>query len=397
MDQLIERLATITEQLVSFPTIEHNATEIDTCLNWVKSHILAHSPRLNVQEFMSQGKRSLLFTAGLEPPTVLFCGHLDVVDAPRQSDFQTTRIDATRLRGRGTADMKGPIAAMIDIMTHDPVSDTGLLLTTDEEIGGENGVGYILPLLPWKPDVVILPDGGANMRLITEQKGILRLRLIAHGQSAHSSRPWLGDNAILKLTNAYSALMRKYPAPIAEDDWKVSMTLSEIIGGISPNSVPWIAEGTLDVRFPAMSDEDDARLLANLKQNLKRRHIETSVVSSAPGFKLDSNSPFIKQLQSIAASILQRPFDLAREAGASDARYFAEYGIPVLMFQPFCAGWHSDNEWIDLASLAQFRSICHAFAKEQAEHGQLSNDKLEHVTGNKVYASSMSLHQISAR
>jgi|GEM_PF-228300 len=363
MEKLVERLATITHELVKYPSVEMYPTYINDCLECAKKRILMNQPLLEIKGFESRGKRSLLFYAGKNPPKVLMVAHLDVVDAPSQHDFSTSTIDEFRLRGRGTADMKGPAAAMIDIMATEPVTGLGLLLTTDEEIGGMDGVGHILDTISWRPDVVILPDGGANMRLITDQKGILRLRVVATGKSAHSSRPWIGDNAILHITNAYQSLLQAYPPPTQEDDPQPAITLSGILGGSSQNTIPWYAEGTLDIRF---SDDQPKRfdlLKEDVQQHLARFGIAAHVIAKSPGFHLNAQSPFVAKLQDVATHIIKRPLPLSREAGASDARYFSNLDIPVLMFQPECAGWHSDDEWINLESLGSFRAICLNFAR----------------------------------
>jgi succinyl-diaminopimelate desuccinylase len=357
MDGSIERLATITDHLVGFPTTADNAEAIHGCIDWVRAHLLARSPRLTVQRFIWHDKPSLLFTAGKNLPRVLFCGHLDVVEAPRQDDFRATPLDETRLRGRGTADMKGPVAALIDIMATEPQTGLGLLLTTDEEIGGEDGVGHFLENVGWRPDVVVMPDGGANMRLVTEQKGILRLRIVSGGKPVHSSRPWLGENAIEVLWRGYQALLRAYPTPADEEDWRVSIALTELHGGITPNTVPWQAEATLDIRFPG-SITTGPQLFTAISRRLARYGITAHMVVHIPPFSIDPDAPQIDRLQAIARAMRLGPLPLVREAGASDARYFSQLGVPVLMFQPDCFGWHGTDEWVDLASLASFRALC---------------------------------------
>lgn len=363
--QLTERLATITEYLVAFPTVAGNDTGITGCLDWVRQHVLARAPRLRARQFVSRGKPSLLFSTGNAPPRVLLCGHLDVVEAvDHQRDFRARPLNDDYLGGRGTADMKGPVAALIDIMVTKAQSGLGLLLTTDEETGGEDGVGHFLHAVEWRPEVVILPDGGANLRLVTEQKGILRLRIHASGTAAHGARPWLGQNAIDRLYRGYQALLHAYPIPASEDDWRVSITLSQLHGGIAPNTVPWHAEGLLDIRYPGDGRADAGeRLLRDIRRRLSRLQVAADVLAVAPPFVLAAGDPAVERLQRVAADHLGAPLPLARESGASDARYFSAEGVPVIMFQPECADWHAADERVNLASLAQFRTLCAAYAR----------------------------------
>lgn len=361
--RLVERLATTTDHLVSFPTVEGDHQALQSCVEWTRAHVLQRKPRLRVKQFLSNNKPSLLITAGDGPPRVLFCGHLDVVEAVHQSAFKTTQEDSVRLKGRGTADMKGPVAAMLDVLECEPQTGMGLLLTTDEEVGGQDGIGHVLQQIDWRPEVVVLPDGGANMHLVMEQKGMLRMRLDAEGVAAHGSRPWLGVNAIERVFKAYQKLLRAYPNPTSEEDWRVSITLSELHGGLVPNAVPWKAAATLDIRFPQSAPRTGDALVRDIQRRVASLGVTATVIKRAPAFQLDDSSDLVRHLQDASQAVRQRPLEISREAGASDAHYFAAEHIPVLMFQPECAEWHGANEWVNLESLATFRTLCATFAK----------------------------------
>ena len=102
--------------------------------------------------------------------------------------------------------------------------DLGVLITSDEEIGGKDGTYYAVvdregPQIT--ADVVIIPDGGDDFRLVTHEKGILQLRLVAEGTplpfpslpttlipvllisgvSGHAAKPWEAVNALHLLLN----------------------------------------------------------------------------------------------------------------------------------------------------------------------------------------------------
>ncbi len=362
IDMLVERLATTTEQLVSFPTVARDPAALQHCVEWTRAHMLKHAPRLHARTFVSNGKPSLLCYAGETLPRLLLSGHLDVVEAVHPGAFTATQDDSMHLRGRGTADMKGPVAALLDVMEHDPLPGLGLLLTTDEEIGGQDGTAYVLQQLPeWRPEVVVMPDGGANMRLVTEQKGVLRLRLEAEGVAAHGSRPWLGINAIDRVYAAYKKLLRKYPIPAGEEDWRVSITLSQLYGGDTVNAVPHKAEATLDIRFPQILDA--AKLALSLRKLLAPLGVAAHVQKVSPAFRLDVEDPAVRQLQQAARDTYGQPLPEVREAGASDAHWYAPDDVPVLLFQPECAEWHGADEWVALPSLAMFRSTLATFTR----------------------------------
>jgi succinyl-diaminopimelate desuccinylase len=217
-----------------------------------------------------------------------------------------------------------------------------------------------------------------------EQKGILRLRVIARGNAAHSSRPWLGDNAILRLTNAYADLLNHYPMPQSEDDWRISITLSELTGGISPNMVPHHAEGVLDIRYPFTNIDAGKQVFAEINAILSRHQLETRIISLSNGYHMDPDSLYPQRMQNVAKEILGKPLPTVREAGASDARHFAPEQVPVLIFQPECAGWHGEVEWVDLDSLATFRTMCLAYTRAILGRERISSKSNSHTTSGTV-------------
>ena len=73
----------------------------------------------------------------------------------------------------------------------------GIIITADEEIGGANGARQALKEI--KAAFCVALDGGSLKKIVIKEKGIVRLKLVARGKTAHGARPWLGENAIEKL------------------------------------------------------------------------------------------------------------------------------------------------------------------------------------------------------
>src|SRR5690348_883167 len=156
----IERLAEIAAALVAFPTLADDGDALDRCLPWAVEYARSLVPDLRVQRYHSGGKSSALLWHGDTPPRMLLAGHLDVVAAAGPDAFTPRRDERGRLYGRGAADMKGPVAALLDLLTAERLPGLGLLLTTDEESGGEHGTLHVLERMETPPQVVLLPDGG---------------------------------------------------------------------------------------------------------------------------------------------------------------------------------------------------------------------------------------------
>lgn len=369
-------LADLASRLIEYRTTEDRPDELKRCRDFARAHLLVHAPHASEWPLPeSGGKPILLVSHGERPPRLLLCGHLDVVAAHDGAFTPRLRPGrGGRLYGRGAADMKGPVAALMEVFESNPLPGLGLLLTTDEEIGGMNGTEHALRCLPWRPEVVVLPDGGASMRLVVEQKGLLRLRLGATGRSVHAARPWKGRNAAELLMRAYRVLQRTFPRPRREDDWRPSVTLTRIhtggdTGENAANAVPDHATAILDIRYPASGPDawDRERLLQAIRQRLgqARIPIEVEPILHVEPYHLDLQSPWVARLQDEVRRLRDegKPLDLLQEAGASDARFFGREGIPVLIFQPKCEDAHGPDECLSLDSLAQFHEILAGFVR----------------------------------
>ena len=139
--------------------------------------------------------------ASVAEPPVVFSTHFDCVPP-----FFPSRVEGDRLYGRGSCDAKGILAAQVaaaERLRRDGETRVGLLFVVGEERGSDGarvaneaarGCRYLVDGEP------------TDNRLGLATRGVLRLRLRAHGRAAHSSYPELGDSAIDKLIDALVAL-----------------------------------------------------------------------------------------------------------------------------------------------------------------------------------------------
>jgi succinyl-diaminopimelate desuccinylase len=297
---------------------------------------------------------------GDSDPEIMLNGHLDVVPAPVK-DF-TPRVKGSRLYGRGSGDMKAGCAAMIEVMRYfaeqDKKPSLGLMLTADEEIGGFNGVGYLVGNKNYRPGLAIIPDGGVDLStLVINEKGVLHLKVVAKGKAAHGSRPFNGENAVDKLIDIYTRLRKDLPH-IKQNEWKNSMSLGVIQGGEATNKVPDYAEMKLDIRFIDRKEKNK---------------ILTIVERVAPGYEIlaqasplvqDKNNKYVKAYKEVAEKRTQKSIQFQRSEGASDARFFSEVGTPVISTKINCANIHGDNEWVDIRELVRFYEILVDYIKK---------------------------------
>ena len=271
---------------------------------------------------------------------IIFSGHVDVV----KNDTYKAKVINNKLYGRGAIDMKGQVAVMMEVIKNANTSKkVGLLLTSDEEIGGFCCQTIAKNL---NASLVILPDGGKNFDLIIEEKGLAQLEISACGTSAHGSEPFNGDNAIIKLINLYNDLISIYQLPKSKDDWKLSITLSKLNGGDANNKVPDNAVMALDIRYTAA---DNINRIINYIRNYSD-DISLKILDLEPVFYLDQDLEIVKNFIEKTEKILNTKLVKTKCSAGSDAVYFCEKGIPVIIMNPCGDYWHNPSEYAEIDS-----------------------------------------------
>ncbi|MFI6072176.1 M20 family metallopeptidase [Actinoplanes sp. NPDC051343] len=322
-------------------------------------------PGFTVERFESGGKPSALLYPGPERPhfRVLFNGHLDVV--PGSAEQFRPRRAGPFLYARGAHDMKAAALVLAEVFR-----DTarrlpfplGLQLVTDEEVGGYDGTAH----QEVDADFVLIGEQ-SGLRVVAESKGILQVRLVARGRSAHAAYPWLGSNALVALQAGVGAVLARYPTPEAEV-WRTTVNLARIeTGNRAVNQVPAEATAWLDVRFPP----DDPDFAGRSKEAIAARlrelsGLEVVVDSLGAPHSADPSSADVRRLQEAAGS----PGTLLRKHGAADGRFYSARGIDAVIFGPGGAGQHGPDEHLDLRTLEPYREELIDFLRRVASSGE---------------------------
>jgi succinyl-diaminopimelate desuccinylase len=354
-------LITLLEKLVAFPTSTTETAEHAACFNFVEDYLAPYG--LTVRRHQSEDFPSLVATTrDTKQPKVLLLAHLDVV--PAKPEQFVVQAKGGRLYGRGVYDMKFAAACYLqlveDLKDELDQYDFGIMFTADEEIGGENGTGFLL-MQGYGCGVGILPDGGNDWHLEAGHNGVWLVRLIANGRTAHGSRPWEGHNAILKLTAAIHEV-RDLFGELNPD--KSSLTVSQIVGGAAVNQVPDHAEATLDMRF--INQDDYITYRQKIETVLREHGITFETLAQLDVGQTDLEHPAVVAFIETARAVLGRPLQTCHSLGASDAHYFAESKTPIIAIRPAGGDQHGPEEWVDTASLEQFYEVLKAYLRKQA-------------------------------
>jgi succinyl-diaminopimelate desuccinylase len=355
------RLLEILEELIAFPTVTGDFKTASACLDY--SENILNNSGLRVQRHNTYGFPSLVATTrNTKKPKLFLSAHIDVVPAP--AELFNLKSAEGKLLGRGTFDMKFAAACFLamaeELAAQNNKLDYGIMLTCDEEVGGRNGTHNLLEQ-GYGSQACLLPDGGDNWRIETAAKGAWWVQAHADGQTAHGSRPWEGDNASSKLIKFLNELSGDAPNDRHTD---TTIVVSEIQAGSAMNQVPDAASAMLDIRYSSEAGRD--KLSKRLLELADKHHV---VLASDPNhaqlFNIDVRQPCFELWENIVQTHRgRRGGDYAISFGASDARYFASKGIPVIVTRPSGGGLHADNEWINRAELIEFYECIKDFTQQ---------------------------------
>lgn len=351
----------ILDKYISYASLSNDIVTSNKLFDLLRKDLGKYN--LTVRMHNSQGWPSLVAsTRQSKYSKLMLQAHMDVVPA-FDNAFSLTERNG-KLYGRGVYDMKFAAACYLqlaeDLKDELDKYDFGIMLTSDEEVGGENGVGYLLDQ-GYSADVCILPDGGNDWAIETGCNGVWMVELLAKGKAAHGSRPWEGDNAIEKLMDALTQIRSIFGEckPHAH-----SLTIGQISGGEAINQVPGSAKATLDIRF--VDQQDFSILRKDVESVTKAAGVQLETIVYTQNCNTDTKDPYVASFIKAAEEIRGVPMETCHSFGSTDARYFSQHNIPTIVIRPVGGGHHSDEEWIDKSSLEQFYEVLKAYVIQEA-------------------------------
>jgi glutamate carboxypeptidase len=289
---------------------------------------------------------------------ILIVAHIDTVFGPGTVASRPFSIAGERAHGPGVGDEKGGVVAAVTALKI--LHDLGFrkfasitLLLDDSEERGSPGSKNLIKMLAQQSDVEFnMEPGDPPDALTVWRKGSASIQVQVKGRAAHAGMaPQNGRNAAVELVHQLAALEGAFPH--SGDGTTVNLTILK--SGERNNIIPDLAEATLNVRY--RKPEDFAAVLAKVETGAATTSVpETTVtVTHDPAFPPLTENADIDALAARARSIyaeLGKTVELSGNGGASESALAMAQGTPALDGLGFVGGdFHTDHEWIDLASV----------------------------------------------
>ena len=373
-------------ELVPFDTTSSRSNL--ALIQFVEEYLRSHGIQSRRVADHSGGKANLFATVG--PPVaggVVLSGHTDVVPVAGQ-DWDTDPFvvveRAGRLYGRGTADMKsflGAVLAMVpEFLAAGLARPVHLALSYDEEVGCL-GVRRLLPTLVESgldPAAVVVGEP-TSMEVVNAHKGVRAFRTTVYGRQSHSSATHRGVNAIM-IANKLLGFLRSIAREKAEsadpgseyDPPHATINVGTISGGTALNIVPRRCEFVWEYRPLPSDDSDEIRerfdrfvtgeYLPALRAEGVETTIETEQIATVPPFRtVDASSAETLALR-LAGHNRAHVVSYTTEAGL-----FRDAGFDVVVCGPGdIADAHRPNESIALSQIAACVRFLHRLADRLA-------------------------------
>lgn len=307
--------------------------------------------------------------------TLMFAGHTDVVPAGDENKWLYPPYEPTidqngLLYGRGAADMKSGVAAMVCaaedfVKTYpDHTGRVAFLITSDEEADAIDGTVKVVDMLLKRQeriDYCIVGEPSSNIKLGDQikngRRGSLTANLVVHGIQGHVAYPHLAENPIHRFAPVLNELVTTIWDKGNEYFPQTTMQIANINGGTGAENV---IPGDLAVQFNFRysSELTDTIIKARVEQILQKYNLQYTLnwrLSGHPfltpqGELTEATAHAIKELTQIDTQ-------LSTSGGTSDGRFIAKLGCQVIEFGVLNKTIHKVNENVSCQDIIKLKEI----------------------------------------
>lgn len=295
-----------------------------------------------------------------------FNGHLDTVpigEQPWMVDPFSAEILNGRIYGRGTTDMKGGVAALLETMitlkeTQHPLEqDVVFIGTVGEEVDCLGSISAIEKGLIENPGAIVIAEP-SSLDLYVAHKGALWVEIRTYGKTAHGSMPKKGVNAIDSMMSILNEIPKLQLDDVDHVLGKMSYSINVVNGGVATNVVPDYC--TLNIDFRTVTASQNDKILQEIKAIIRKQSdiiegfkADYVVLQNLVPLNNDNDSEFINKIQPMIPQISKKGIQNNSANYYTDGSVFRKYfDIPVLIYgagEPTLA--HQPDESISIKDL----------------------------------------------
>ena len=325
---------------------------------------------------------NLWATHGRDGPVLAFLGHVDVVPSGPETEWASPPFEPAvrdgRLYGRGAADMKSGVAAMVVALEQfvaahpDHPGTVALLLTSDEEgpvnLDGVRRVAQHFRETGQRIDWCVVGEPSSKEKLgdliRVGRRGSLSFRLTVRGIQGHVAYPDLAKNPIHALAPALAKLAATRWDDGNADFPPTTFQVSNIHGGTGAlNVIP--GNLVIDANFRFGTASSAASLRERTESILKKHDLDYAIEWNLSGESF--HSPEGGKLREVVIDVCRKVCGIEPEpstgGGTSDGRFIAPLGAEVVEVGPVNATIHKIDECVALADLERLPAIHLAIAQ----------------------------------
>ncbi|AZI14007.1 succinyl-diaminopimelate desuccinylase [Avibacterium paragallinarum] len=317
---------------------------------------------------------NLWATHGSARPVVAFAGHTDVVPVGDESQWQyppfSAKIVDDMLYGRGAADMKGSLAAMIVaaenyVKAHpDHAGTIALLITSDEEAVAKDGTVRVVETLMARGEAIdyCLVGEPSSAKILGDvvkngRRGSITGNLYIEGVQGHVAYPHLADNPVHKSVDFLKELTTYQWDQGNEFFPPTSLQIANIQAGTGSNNV---IPGELYVQFNLRycTEVTDEVIKQTVEQILKKYQLDYRIEWNLSGKPfLTKPGKMVNAVMDSLEKIVKITPALETGGGTSDGRFIALMGAEVVELGPLNATIHKVNECVSCQDLATLGDV----------------------------------------
>jgi succinyl-diaminopimelate desuccinylase len=310
---------------------------------------------------------------GNAEPVFCFAGHTDVVPPGPEQEWESDPFEPVirdgMLLGRGAADMKSALAAMVDATTEfvaekpDHKGSIAFLITSDEEGRAQEGTKKVIQTLSERNEsidwcVIGEPSSTSELGDVVKvgRRGSLSGMLTVHGVQGHVAYPHLADNPIERFAPVLAEL---YALKLDDGNEFFPPSSFQVVQLKSGTGFPNVTPGELYTRFnfrysTVWDHEGIKGRIGEILDSHKLNYTLDWHLSGEPF--LTEGGPLTEAVQQAVEQVTGLVPELSTTGGTSDGRFISPAGADVVEFGAINATIHKSNEAIRVADIDRMRA-----------------------------------------